>query len=185
MAISKQHHICGIRALALRVMLKSNDCDQTPSRWGCSLAETGYAFERSTWISWNSLPWNCLLTEHKPWCKPFVEKEFLFHQELPSLKEDSNLQECVSMMAFQEPQHAALFPGGHWCHQKQINHHVHMQEVLDLAANLQWPATGSSSCCIRVPCLSVLVFPRTYSASPGAPSYGWGVYMELNSQSQG
>lgn len=147
------------RAFALRVMLKNNDWDQSSSWWGCSLAETGYVFERATWILWNGLPQNSLLTEKKSWCKPFAEKELLFPQELPSLKEDLT---CKSVFPWQlskslNMQHSSLEITGVLRSKLRINSRVHMQEVLDQAANLQWPATSSSSRSIRAPGPSILV----------------------------
>lgn len=121
-------------------MLKSSDWDQSSSWWGCSLAETGYAFERATWITWNSLPQNLLLTEYKSRCKPFAEKGLLCHQGLRSLKKDLT---CRSVFPWQlsqglNMQHSSLEIIGIIRGKLPINHRLHMQEVLDLAANLQW-----------------------------------------------
>lgn len=152
------------RALALRVMLQSNDWDQSSSWWGCSLAERGYVFERATWILWNSLAQNSLLTEKKFWCKPFAERGLsLFHQELLSLKEDLT---CKSVFPWQlskslNMQNSSLEITGVIRSILRINLRVHMQELLDLVANLQRPPTSGSSCCIRVPGPSIPVFPRT------------------------
>lgn len=113
-----------------------------------SLAETRCGFEKATWISWNSLPQN---SPH--WTQILVQtlgrKRITLSPRTSFTKSRFDLQKYFSMKLSKSltMQQSSLETTGGIRNKFPINHRVHMQEVLDLVANLQWPATNGSSCC--------------------------------------
>lgn len=129
-------------------MLKSND--QSSSWWGSPLQKQAVLLKEPHGYhetAYHRIPSSLNTNRVQTLCK----KELLYHQELPSLKEDLT---CKGVLPWQlskslNMQYPSLEITGVIRSKFPVNHRVHMLDVLDLVANLQWPATSGSSCCNR------------------------------------